>query len=164
MNSTQISPARTSLGLIVSMVICFAASAVGALFTTPQIDGWYATLDRPGFAPPNWVFGPVWTILYAMMAVAVWMIWKTERSRSRVVPLTLFAIQLILNVFWSVLFFGMQNPFLAFLEIILLWILILSTILSFTQYSKPAAFLMVPYWLWVTFAMVLNYGFWTLNA
>lgn len=156
--------AQDTYGLIASFLICFGASAIGAIFTTPSIDGWYATLNRPSYAPPNWIFGPVWTLLYAMMAVAVWMVWKTEVTRFRRVSLVLFLVQLILNVLWSGLFFGLQNPFLAFWEILLLWGLILATTISFSRVSKPASGLMIPYLLWVSFAAVLNYGFWTLNS
>jgi tryptophan-rich sensory protein len=152
------------LGLILSLVICFAASGIGALFTTPQIDGWYATLNRPSIAPPNWVFGPVWTLLYLMMAVAAWVVWKKDGMRQAALPLTLFGVQLVLNVLWSVLFFGMENPFLAFLEIVILWLFILATTIAFFRESRVAGGLMVPYLCWVTFAAVLNYGFWTLNA
>jgi len=153
-----------SLGLIVSLVVCFAASGIGALFTTPQIDGWYATLNRPAFAPPNWVFGPVWSLLFAMMAVASWLVWKANPWKETRVALGCFGAQLMLNVLWSILFFGMQNPAAAFVEILVLWGMILITIILFFRHSRPAAFLMVPYLLWVGFAAVLNYGFWNLNA
>jgi tryptophan-rich sensory protein len=150
-------------GLAISFFICFAASGIGAFSTTSQIDGWYATLNRPSYAPPNWVFGPVWTILYAMMSVAAWLVWKQESSWKASVPLRIFAIQLVLNVLWSILFFGMQNPGAALMEIILLWVLILATIVLFYQRSKTAGYLLIPYFLWVSFACVLNYGFWSLN-
>lgn len=167
MNNSHISETkskRTALGLVLSLMICFTASGVGALFTTPQIEGWYSTLNRPSYAPPNWVFGPVWTALYAMMAVAAWLVWKTAESKDAKVPLSLFGIQLLLNVLWSVLFFGMENPFLAFCEILVLWLFILATTISFVRISSAAGLLMVPYLLWVSFAAALNYGFWTLNA
>lgn len=151
-------------GFILSLVICFAASGIGALFTTPQIGGWYATLNRPEIAPPNWVFGPVWTLLFAMMAIAAWLVWKKAGLRQAALPLTLFAVQLVLNVLWSVLFFGLENPFLALLEIVILWLFILATTMTFFRHSRLAGSLMVPYLCWVTFAAVLNYGFWTLNA
>lgn len=155
---------RNTYGLIVALLICFGASAIGALLTTPHIDGWYASLNRPSYAPPNWIFGPVWSALFAMMAVAVWLVWKIEDARSKTLPLTLFFIQLILNVGWSALFFAFQDPFLAFLEIIVLWIMILLTTIAFARFSNPAAGLMIPYLSWVTFAAVLNYGFWSLNS
>ncbi len=151
-------------GLIVSLFICFAASGIGALFTTPQIGGWYATLERPAIAPPNWVFGPVWTLLYAMMAVAAWLVWKREGLRQAALPLGLFGVQLVLNVLWSVLFFGLEDPFAAFIEISLLWVFILATATAFFRRSNWAGGLMVPYLCWVSFAAVLNYQFWTLNS
>jgi tryptophan-rich sensory protein len=154
----------TALGLILSLVICFAASGVGALFTTPKIDGWYATLARPAFAPPNWVFGPVWTTLFAMMAVAAWLVWKRDGFQRGALPLGLFGVQLALNVLWSVLFFGRENPLAAFVEILLLWGFILATTISFFRRSRTAGLLMVPYLCWVSFAAVLNYGFWALNS
>jgi tryptophan-rich sensory protein len=152
------------LGLFLSLAICFAASGVGALFTTPKIDGWYATLTRPSFAPPNWVFGPVWTVLHAMMAVAAWLVWKLHGFKHAALPLSLFGIQLVLNVLWSLLFFGMEHPFAAFVEIVLLWLFILATTIVFFRQSRIAGSLMVPYLCWVGFAAVLNYGFWTLNS
>jgi len=151
-------------GLVVSLVICFAASGVGALFTTPKIAGWYATLQRPAFAPPNWVFGPVWTTLYAMMAIAAWLVWKQGGLRQAALPLGLFATQLLLNVLWSLLFFGMENPLAALIEIGLLWLFILATTVAFFRRSNGAGGLMVPYLGWVSFAAVLNYGFWRLNS
>jgi len=154
----------TISGLILSLVICFAASGAGALFTTPKIGDWYATLNRPSFAPPNWVFGPVWTMLYAMMAVAAWLVWKREGVKQAVLPLGLFGVQLALNVLWSVLFFGMENPFAALMEILLLWLFILATTILFFRHSPLAGALLVPYLCWVSFAAVLNYGFWTLNS
>ncbi|MDB4638113.1 tryptophan-rich sensory protein [Planctomycetaceae bacterium] len=150
-------------GLMLSFLICFAASGIGAFSTTSQIDGWYATLNRPSYAPPNWIFGPLWTILYAMMAVAAWLVWKQEGFWKAAAPLGIFAVQLILNVIWSVLFFGLQNPGIALIEIILLWMAIFATIILFARRSMPAGILLVPYLLWVSFASVLNYGFWSLN-
>lgn len=164
LQASDIKSKHSAWGFVLSLAICFTASVVGALFTTPKIDGWYATLTRPAFAPPNWVFGPVWTALYAMMAVAAWLVWKPHGFKQSALPLGLFGVQLLLNVLWSVLFFGMESPFAAFLEIIVLWLFILATTIAFFRRSRIAGSLMVPYLCWVGFAAVLNYGFWTLNS
>ena len=152
------------MGLIVSILVCFAASGVGALFTTPNIEGWYQTLESPAGTPPNWIFGPVWSLLYLLMAISAWWIWKEKGFREAQRPLTIFAVQLTLNVLWSILFFGFQSPGVALLEIILLWIMILTTIVTFSRIAKVAGLLLIPYLLWVSFATYLNYGFWSLNA
>lgn len=136
--------------------------AVGALATTPNIGGWYADLVRPSWTPPSWVFGPVWTVLYLMMAVSVWLVWR-RRDRNVSRPLALFAVQLTLNVGWSWLFFGLHAPLVALIEIVILWIAIAATIVSFWRYSRPAAILLIPYLAWLTYATTLNFGFWQLN-
>jgi tryptophan-rich sensory protein len=128
--------------------------------TAPEIDGWYRTLDKPSWTPPDYVFGPVWTILYILMAVAAWLVCRPAGFKAAAVPLTLFGFQLLLNVAWSWIFFKLHQPGWAFFEITLLWIAILATIASALRHSKTAAWLLVPYLAWVSFAAVLNYAIW----
>lgn len=146
--------------LVLFLLICFAAAAVGSLF--PPGD-WYADLTRPSFAPPNWVFGPVWTVLYVAMAIAAWLVWREAGLRKGRVAFTLFGIQLLLNAAWSILFFGLHSLGAALIDLSLLWLAIAATIFAFSRHSKTSALLLVPYLGWVTFAGWLNYGFWTLN-
>lgn len=146
------------LKLAICVMGCELVGITSSVFTVDAIPTWYATLNKPFFSPPNWIFGPVWTILYAVMGVAVFLIWQ---SNKKITPgirhaLTLFVIQLVLNFFWSLLFFGLQSPELALVEIGALWISIFLTIRAFYPISKTAAYLMLPYILWVSFAMVLN--------
>lgn len=152
------------IGLVVSILICFAAAGIGSLATTPQIPGWYANLAKPAWTPPGWIFGPVWTLLYLMMAVAAWLVWRQAGFAGAKLPLALFAIQLALNSLWSVLFFGLQNPGAAAVEIILLWAAILATMVTFWRRSRVAGGLLAPYLAWVSFAAVLNVAIWRMNA
>lgn len=154
---------RAWAGLIVFVAVCFGAAGVGSLYTNPSVDPWYAALTKPSWNPPNWVFGPVWTMLYLMMAVAAWLVWR-RRGAAAGVPLALFAAQLALNALWSYLFFGLHRPGLAFAEITLLWAAILATLLAFRRVVPLAAWLLVPYLLWVTFAAFLNFTIWRLNG
>ncbi|HEX8591299.1 MAG TPA: TspO/MBR family protein [Candidatus Paceibacterota bacterium] len=154
---------RDTFRLATAVVICELAGVIGSLFTRSSIDDWYQYLERPSFAPPNWVFGPVWTLLYALMGIAAFLIWKAPQSAAQRVALTLFVVQLALNTLWSVIFFGLRNPGLALLEIIVLWVLILATIVAFARVRHAAAVLLVPYIAWVSFATILNYSFWALN-
>ena len=152
------------LKLVVSILVCQGAGAVGSLFTSPAISGWYATLQKPSFNPPNWVFAPVWTTLFLLMGIALYLVWISgAESKKKRTAILIFAVQLILNIFWSVLFFGLQSPLYAFIEIIILWLAILITIISFYKISKPAAYLLLPYILWVSFAAVLNFSILILN-
>lgn len=146
--------------LIVAILICQLAGVIGSFFTMPSIPTWYAGLNKPSFSPPNWVFAPVWVTLFTLMGISLYLIWNKGFKR---LPITLFSIQLALNVAWSVIFFGLQSMFYAFIEIIILWISILITILSFYKVSKKAALLLLPYIVWVTIAMTLNYYVWILN-
>ena len=159
-----LSTSRQAVGLIIAIATCFAAAGIGGLVTTPQIPGWYANLAKPAWNPPNWIFGPVWSCLYLMMAVAAWLVWRQAGFAGAKLPLALFAIQLALNSLWSVLFFGLQNPGAAVIEIILLWAAILATLISFWKRSRWAGGLLVPYLAWVTFATVLNVAIWRMNA
>jgi len=152
------------LGLVVSIVVCFGVAALGSLVTDPNIDGWYAALRKPPWNPPNWVFGPVWSVLYLLMAVAAWLVWR-RRDFARVsLPLALFGVQLVLNGLWSVLFFGWHRPDLALIEIVFLWSAILATMLAFRRVVPLATRLLVPYLLWVSFAAVLNFTIWRMNS
>lgn len=155
---------RQVLGLVVSLAICFGAAGLGSLFTTPSVAGWYATLRKPPWTPPNWIFGPVWSLLYLGMAVAAWLVWRRAGFSGARLALTLFAVQLVLNVGWSALFFTLHRPGVAFGEIVLLWVLILATLLSFWPLSRAAGWLMMPYLAWVGFAAALNFAIWRLNA
>ena len=143
-----------------AFLLCFTVAASGAFFPP---DEWFRTLVRPSFAPPNWLFGPVWTLLYSMMAISAWLVWRASGFAKARTALTVFAVQLVLNATWSGLFFGLHNMGLAFAEIILLWIAIATTIAAFRTHSKLAAYMLLPYLAWVSFASVLNYGFWSLN-
>lgn len=153
-------PVKLAIAIIVSQM----AGIIGAVFTSSAIPVWYAGLVRPEFAPPNWVFGPVWTTLFAMMGVAAFLVWKKGLGRKDVrLALGVFGGQLVLNTLWSILFFGLQSPGAALIEIGVLWLAILATIIVFYRISKPAAWLLVPYILWVSFASFLNYSIWALN-
>lgn len=157
-------PKHPWIGLLASVIVCFAAAGIGSAVTTPQIDGWYETLAKPTWNPPNWLFGPVWTTLYLAMAVAAWLVWRQAGWTASKLPLILFGVQLALNTLWSCLFFGLESPGLAFAEILLLWTAIAATMVAFWYRSKPAAVLFVPYLAWVTFAAFLNFTIWRLNA
>lgn len=151
------------LSLIIFLVICFAVAGVGSLATRPNITTWYATLNKPSWNPPNSLFGPVWTLLYAMMAVAGWLVWKHAGWQAGRAAMIIFAVQLVLNLAWSFIFFNFHQMGLAFLEIILLWLAIVATIVIFSSVSKVAAVLLIPYLLWVSFAAFLNFTIWRLN-
>jgi len=157
-------PLSQAIGLVVAVLICFAAAGLGAVVTTSQIPGWYAALAKPTWNPPAWIFGPVWTLLYLMMAVAAWLVWRRAGFAGAKLPLALFAIQLALNSLWSGLFFGLHNPGAAAVEIVLLWAAILTTLIAFWRRSRWAGGLLVPYLAWVSFASVLNFTIWRLNA
>jgi tryptophan-rich sensory protein len=152
------------MGLAVTILICFAAAGLGGLVTTPKIPNWYADLAKPAWTPPDWVFGPVWTLLYLMMAVAAWLVWRPKGFAGAKLPLALFGIQLALNSLWSVLFFGLQRPGLAAIEIVILWAAILATTVEFWSRSSWAGALMTPYLIWVTFAALLNFAIWQMNV
>jgi tryptophan-rich sensory protein len=152
------------MGLVGAILICFAAAGLGGLVTTPKIPNWYADLAKPDWTPPDWVFGPVWTLLYLMMAVAAWLVWRPSGFTGAKLPLALFGVQLALNSLWSVLFFGLQRPGLAAIEIVVLWAAILVTTVAFWSRSSWAGALMIPYLIWVTFAMLLNFAIWRMNV
>jgi len=147
--------------LVVFLGLTLGAGALGGIATSSNIAGWYDTLNRPGIAPPNWVFGPVWTMLYILMAVAAWRVWRVAGTRSE--PMALFAIQLILNCAWSFIFFGAHEIAIALAEVIVLLAFIAWTTLAFRRFDTPAAWLMAPYIAWVSFATALNAAFWQIN-
>jgi translocator protein len=150
--------------LIISLAACLGAGFIGSFFTAGAIPTWYAALNKPAFNPPSWIFAPVWTTLYVMMGIAAYLVWRKGLSAPGVkLALTGFVIQLILNVVWSLIFFNWHSPGYAFIEIIALWLSIALTLVYFYQVSKPAAWLLVPYILWVSFASFLNYVIWRLN-
>ncbi len=151
---------RPALALVGWLLLSFAAAYFGGLFMPGD---WYASLKKPTWNPPGWVFGPVWTALYAMMGVAAWLVWKRGGFAVQRRPLALFLIQLALNAAWTPLFFGLHRPGLAFAEIVLLWLAIAATIRAFRHVSRPAAWLLAPYLVWVSFASVLNFTLWRMN-
>jgi tryptophan-rich sensory protein len=141
----------------------FFAGGIGSYFTYPSIQGWYATLNKPFFNPPNWIFGPVWTFLYLLMGIASYLIWMKPASKKRAVAIRWYVIQLVLNTIWSLLFFGLQSPFLAFVEVLFFWLTILLTIRSFYGLSRTAALILIPYLMWVSFASILTFFILILN-
>ena len=149
--------------LIFWVVLCFAVAGIGGRWTAGEIPNWYRTLQRPSFAPPNWVFGPVWSLLYLLMAVAAWLVSQSESSSVRTWGLSLFLAQLALNLAWSFLFFRQHALGAAAVEVVVLWCSIGATTLVFGRLSPTAAWLMAPYWAWVSFASVLNIAYWRLN-
>ena len=176
-----------TLKFIIAIAVSELAGVIGSVFTLPSIPTWYATLNKPALNPPSWVFGPVWTTLFLLMGISLYLVWSknwqvshrmweggkrawnrySERlwtgSWQKANVIALFAIQLFLNAFWSVLFFGLKVPGFAFFELLALWFAILYTIINFYRISKPAAYLLIPYLLWVSFAGYLNYAVWMMN-
>jgi len=152
------------LKLITAIVVCELAGIIGAVFTSSAISSWYSTLAKPALNPPSWIFGPVWTILYALMGVAVFLIWKKGIHHKHIrKAVGVFALQLTLNTLWSIVFFGLESPGWAFVNIVLMWLTIVWTMILFYKISKPAMWLLAPYILWVSFAAYLNYSIWILN-
>ena len=151
---------KNIIKLIISLVICQLAGVIGSFFNINSIPTWYATLNKPSFNPPNWVFGPVWTTLFLLMGISLYLVWTKGFTKQ---ALIFFSIQLFLNILWSALFFGLRSPLSALIEIIILWAFILLTIISFYKISKIAGILLIPYILWVSFAAVLNFSIYLLN-
>ena len=150
--------------LLASVLLCQFAGAVGSVFTASSLANWYSLLEKPVFNPPSWVFFPVWTLLYTLMGISLYIVWdKGLHDREVKIGLLIFGIQLVLNSLWSFLFFGLRSPYYGFVEIIFLWLAIFLTIVQFRNISKTASYLLVPYILWVSFAALLNYYLWTLN-
>ena len=157
---TQGSAQRPLVGLMGWVLLSFSAAIIGGWFTPGE---WYAQLQKPSWNPPPWVFGPVWTVLYAMMAVAAWLVWRRGGFAAHRTALSLFLLQLLFNALWSPLFFGLHWPGLALLDLVLLWLSLLAALVAFWRAQTLAGVLLVPYLAWVTFAGVLNLALWRLN-
>jgi tryptophan-rich sensory protein len=150
--------------LIVAILICEGAGVIGSIFTMSQIQTWYAGINKPSFNPPGWIFGPVWTILFLMMGIALYLVYQKGWMNQNVkIAIAVFALQLLLNIVWSLLFFGAHSPLLALIDIIFLLVAIVFTIFQFYPISQLAGLLLIPYVLWVSFASVLNYFIVKLN-
>jgi benzodiazapine receptor len=155
---------RKTFNIVVAILICLAVGFLSGIVTAESVETWYRTLAKPSFNPPNWIFAPVWTVLYIMMGISAGLIYNKGIKRKEVVyALKFFLAQLILNGIWSILFFGFQSPFIAFVEVVFLWVVLLFTIIYFYRIHRPAAYLLVPYMLWISFASVLNFSIWILN-
>lgn len=155
---------KNPLKLLVSVIGCELIGIAATPLTLSSIPTWYQTLQKPSFSPPNWVFGPVWTILYFLMGVAAYLVWiKGLEKRVVKTALSFFIAQLIFNFFWSILFFGLHSPILGLIDILILWILIVITVIKFYKISKTASYLLIPYLLWVSFATILNLAIVLLN-
>jgi len=155
------SPIKSTLGLVAALALTFGAAYIGSRF---PVDDWYIALSKPTWNPPNWLFGPVWGILYLLMAIAAWLVWRKSGFAGAAIPLGMFVLQLVLNAAWSWIFFGQHELGLAFIEILVLWGAILWTITGFWKLNPIGGILLVPYLLWVTFASVLNFTIWRLNG
>jgi len=149
--------------LIVSLIIPLSVGAVAGMFTSQAIPNWYASLNRPSFSPPNWVFGPVWTTLYVLLGFSFFLVWKQSPSKHRTLAIIVFAFQMFFNFAWSFIFFYFNMIGIALIEIILLWISIAVMIFLFYKIKPLAAYLNIPYLLWVSFATILNAGYYFLN-
>ena len=151
--------------IAIALLICLAVGYSASTVTRPSVESWYPTIVKPVFNPPNWIFMPVWTLLYIFMAIAAALVWDKIKEQTEVVKkaLLFFLIQLTLNAIWSYLFFGLKNPLLALIEIILLWLMIYETYLKFIKINKISGYLLIPYLAWVAFAAVLNASIWWLN-
>ncbi len=158
-------PERRPLASALAVVLaCVLLGAVGGLVTAPQIETWYATLDKPGFTPPNWVFGPVWTVLYAFQGIAAWLLWRAgPENRAVRLALALFVTQFVLNLAWSPAFFGLESPLLGLVVIVPLWFGIVGTIAASWRVERRASLLLIPYLAWVSYATALNYALYALN-
>lgn len=152
------------LPLIISVLLAEGAGILGSFFTIKEIPTWYATLIKPSFSPPNWIFGPVWTTLYCLMGISAFLIWQKRNLITARKGLTIYAANLVANTLWSIVFFGLRNPGLALLVIFFLWSTIVLMIIRFWKINKLASVLMVPYLLWVTFATLLNFAIFSLNS
>ena len=150
--------------LLLSVAVCLLIGFLGSLVTTPSVSTWFSTVNKPSFSPPNWLFAPVWTILFILMGISAYLVWNKGLKKKAVKEAFLiFVFQLVLNFLWSLFFFGLHQPFLASLEIIVLWVAILLTILKFRKISAAAGYLLLPYIAWVTFASFLNFTIARLN-
>lgn len=150
--------------LVVSLVVPFAAAAIGTLATISNIPTWYAALEKPFFNPPNWLFGPVWTLLYILIGISLYLIWTQKSIQSKKTAYITFTIQIVLNALWSVVFFGLHQVWPGFIIIILLLTSVLAMIVLFRRFSHTASFILIPYAAWVTFATCLNLAIAILNS
>ena len=158
--TTSPSRLKAVLALAGWLALCYSAASLGAFFMPGE---WYATLKKPSWNPPSWIFAPVWTALYTMMAAAAWLVWRRGGFAAQRRPLALFLAQLVLNATWTPLFFGLHWPGIAFAEMALLWVAIVATLAAFRPVSNVAAWLLAPYLVWVSFAALLNFALWRLN-
>lgn len=150
--------------LLLSILVSLSAGFIGSIFTTSSVNNWYPTLNKPFFNPPNWIFSPVWTILYLLIGISLFLVWDKKRNNHIFKKaIILFVIQLILNSLWSILFFGLKSPILGIVGIVPLWITIVLTMYYFKKISKTSFYLLVPYILWVSFAAILNIAIYVLN-
>jgi tryptophan-rich sensory protein len=154
---------RETVGLVLWVVVSFSAGIIGSQFTGPAVGTWYAGIAKPAWTPPSAVFGPVWSALYLMMGIAGWLVWRRAGFAGAPAAMALFGLQLIFNAAWSGIFFGMRRFDLAFIEIVVLWALILATAIAFWRHDARAGLLLVPYLAWVTYASALNFAIWRLN-
>jgi len=150
--------------ILIFILICQLAGLIGSIFTIPKITTWYVNLQKPSFAPPDWLFGPVWTTLFALMGISLYWVWGKQLEKSFRRAISFFGLQLVLNNLWSFFFFGLENPLAGLIEIMLLWIAIAVTIFEFYKLSKRAGLILLPYIIWVTIAAILNYYILVLNA
>jgi tryptophan-rich sensory protein len=151
------------LKLVASLLVCQMAGFLGSLFTAPAISNWYAGLNKPSFSPPNWIFSPVWISLFVLMGISLFLVWRRQGQPHVKTAFIFFFVQLILNILWSLTFFGLKSPLLGLMDILLLWLAILLTMITFFKVSRWAGLLLLPYLLWVSFATVLNFFLWILN-
>lgn len=150
--------------LIFSLVLCQLVGIIGGVFTSASVRTWYLTLNKPSFNPPNWIFGPMWISLYLVMGIALFLVWTSDApGKAKQIAMIFFFIQLAINMAWSFLFFYLKSPVLGLIDITALLIFILLTMWKFFPVNRTAGYLMLPYFLWVVFAAVLNYSIWTLN-
>jgi len=154
---------QSTAALIVSMGTCLLVGGSGSLVTATSVREWYPHIQKPSWTPPDAAFGPVWSVLYLLMGVSAWLIWRNSEGSTRRRTLLIFVTQLVLNGIWSFLFFGLRSPGWAALEIVLLWCFIVATMVAFARISRLAAGLLLPYLVWVSYAAALNFAIWNLN-
>jgi len=155
---------RLWVGLLGFLIVCFAVGGLGGLITYPALDDWYNGLIKPSWTPPNAVFGPVWNLLFLLTAIAGWLVWRKLGLAGASLQMTVFAVQLALNLLWSAVFFGLRRPDLALVVAVLLWIAVAAMAVTFWRVRPIAGSLMLPYSAWVTFAIALNFAIWRMNA
>lgn len=149
--------------LTISILIPLIVGLLGSIFTSSSVDNWYISLNKPSFNPPSYLFAPVWTVLFVLIGISFYFVWSKDFGSNKLLTLGIYGLDLLLNLCWSVLFFGLRNPFLAFVEIIILWFIILINIIVFYRISKTSGLMLIPYLLWVSFASILNYSIFILN-